>query len=334
MTVAASTANVLVKAKRVKELAFLAGQREHRNEGEQDDRHREEHGPPDQSRGVPNGLPDSAAVAGVDSALLDESERVLRDDDARIHEHANRDGDAGEAHDVGGDPGVVHAQERHQDGERQRKGDDQDRPEVHQEDDVRQRHERDLLDQRRAQRADRLLDQVRAVVERHDRDARREARRNLRDARFHGVDDVLRVDAGSCDDDAADGFLRPFHERGDPERVADLDVRHLLDVDRDAVRAADDDPLDVVDGRDQPDASHDQPGAVRLEHVAADIQVAGADGRHDRAERQVVGPEAIRIDIHLVLLDMAADGGHFRDARHGIELVADEPVLQRAELAE
>ena len=33
--------------------------------------------------------------------------------------------DAGEAHEVGGDPGVVHAQERHQDGERQRKGDDQ-----------------------------------------------------------------------------------------------------------------------------------------------------------------------------------------------------------------
>ena len=70
-------------------------------------------------------------------------------------------------------PGVVHAQERHQDGEGQRKRDDQNRSEVHQEDDVRKRHERDLLDQRRPQRADRLLDQVRAVVERHDRDALR-----------------------------------------------------------------------------------------------------------------------------------------------------------------
>ena len=73
-------------------------------------------------------------------------------------------------------PGVVHAQERHQHRERQRKRDDQDRAEVHQEDDVRQRDERDLLDQRRPQRADRLLDQLRAVVERHDRDARRQAR--------------------------------------------------------------------------------------------------------------------------------------------------------------
>ena len=291
-------------------------------------------GRPDQSRGVPNGLPDSVAIAGVDTTLLDESERVLRDDDARIHEYANRDGDAGEAHDVGGNAGVVHAQERHQDGEGQRKRDDQNRSEVHQEDDVRQRDERDLLDQRRPQRADRLLDQVRAVVERHDRDALRESRRNLRDARLDGIDDILRVDAGPRDDDAADGFLRPFHERGDPERVADLDVRHLLDVDRNSVRAADDDPLDVIDGRDQPDASHDQPGTVRLQHVAANIQIARTDGRHHRAERQVVGPEAIRIDVHLVLLDMATDGGDLRDARHGIELVADEPVLQRAELTE
>ncbi len=86
----------------------------------------------------------------IDTALLDESERVLGHDDAGIDEHANRDGDAGEAHDVGGDAGVVHAQERHQHGERQRKRDDQDRAEVHQEDDVRQRDERDLFDQRRA----------------------------------------------------------------------------------------------------------------------------------------------------------------------------------------
>ena len=181
---------------------------------------------------------------------------------------------------------------------------------------------------------DRLLDQFRAVVERHDRDARREAWRNLGDARFHRVDDLLRVDAGPRDDDATDGFLCPLHERGDPEGIADLDVRHLLDVDRNAVRAADDDPLDVVDRRDQPDAAHDQPGTVRLEHVAAHIEVAGADCRHDSAERQVVGSEAVRIDVHLVLLDMATDGSHLRHARDGIELVADEPVLQRAELTE
>ena len=61
-------------------------------------------------------------------------------------------------------------------------------------------------------RADGLLDQVRAVIERHDGDALREPRLDLRDARLDGVDDVFRVDAGAGDDDTADSFLCPLDE--------------------------------------------------------------------------------------------------------------------------
>ena len=131
--------------------------------------------------------------------------------------------------------------------------------------------------------SDGLLDQRRPVVERNDRDACREARLDLRDARLDRVDDLLRVHAAAGDDDAADGFLRALDERGHAKRVAELHVRHLLDVDRHAVRRADHDLLDVVDRCDQADAAHDQPGAVRIEHVAADIQVAVADGGDDGA---------------------------------------------------
>ena len=122
--------------------------------------------------------------------------------------------------------------------------------------------------------------------------------------------------------------LRALDQRRHAKGVADLHVRDLLDVDRHAVRGADDDLLDVVDRCDQPDAAHDQPGAVRLEDVAADIQVAVAHGGHDGAERQVVGAKPIGIDVDLVLLDVAADGRDFGDAGHGVELIADEPVLQ------
>ncbi len=45
---------------------------------------------------------------------------------------------------------------------------DEDRAEVHQEHDVRQRDEDNLFEQRAPQRAGRLLDQRRAVVERDD----------------------------------------------------------------------------------------------------------------------------------------------------------------------
>ena len=91
--------------------------------------------------------------------------------------------------------------------------------------------------------------------------------------------------------------------------------------------------FEIVERRDQTDAANNQPGAVRFEDVAADIQVAVAHGGDHRAERQVVGPEPVRIDVDLVLLDVAADGRHFSDARNGVELVADEPVLEGAQIS-
>ena len=85
---------------------------------------------------------------------------LLMEDNAGIDEHANRDGDAGEAHDVRRHAGVIHPQERQQHGERQRDGDDQDRPEVHQEDDVGERDEGNLFQERHTKRIDRLIDQA------------------------------------------------------------------------------------------------------------------------------------------------------------------------------
>ena len=127
--------------------------------------------------------------------------------------------------------------------------------------------------------------------------------------------------------------LDALDERRHAERVADLNVRDLLDVHRRAVRGADHDLLDVVHRGDQPDAAYDQPGAVRLQDVATDIEVALAHRRDDRTQWQPVLPEAVGVHVDLVLLDEAANGCHFGDARNGVELVADKPVLQASELA-
>jgi hypothetical protein len=56
--------------------------------------------------------PTHAGDPRIDVPLLEEPERVLGDDDAGVDEDADRDGDAGEAHDVGRDAGVVHPEER------------------------------------------------------------------------------------------------------------------------------------------------------------------------------------------------------------------------------
>src|SRR3546814_4400692 len=53
-----------------------------------------------------------------------------------------------------------------------------------------------------------------------------------------------------------------------------------------------------------------------------------------RSVGYAVGRELHRIEQHLVLLDHAADAGDFGHAGHGLQLVAQEPVLQPAKLRE
>ena len=231
----------------VEEFALLSGQGEDRDERQQNDRHRKEHGPADQPRRLEDRFPHAPAIARIDLPLLDEAERVLGYDDAGVHEDTDGDGDAGEAHDVRRNAGVVHPKERTEHRQRQRDGDDQNRPEMHQEDDVRQRDQEDFFDQRAPQGVRDLLNQRRPVVERDDPDVRRKARLNLRDASLDRVDHLLRVHAAAGDHNAADRFSGAVDERGHAKRLAQMHVRHLLDEDRHAARCADGDLLDVLD---------------------------------------------------------------------------------------
>src|SRR5207247_10706227 len=54
----------------------------------------------------------------------------------------------------------------------------------------------------------------------------------------------------------------------------------------------------------------------------------------DGRERKLECAKAIGIDVDLVLLDHAADARHLSHAGHGVELLADEPVLNGAKVAE
>ena len=48
--------------------------------------------------------------------------------------------------------------------------------------------------------------------------------------------------------------------------------------------------------------------------------------------RDAIGAQPVGIDVDLVLAHHAADARHLGHARHGVELVADEPVLDRAQI--
>ena len=132
----------------MEELAFLAGEQEDRHEGEDDDQHGEHQGPSDLGGGGQGLVPDlgggqPACQAGRGAFAV--ADDVLGHDDARIHQDADGDGDAGEGHDVRRDAELVHQDEGDEDGGRQRQGDDEDAAEVEQEQDVHQDDEEDLL---------------------------------------------------------------------------------------------------------------------------------------------------------------------------------------------
>ena len=144
---------------------------------------------------------------------------------------------------------------------------------------MRERDEDDLFDERPPQGAGRLLDERGPVVERHDRDALGQSWLNLCDACLHRIDDLLGIHAGACDDDAAHGFLRSLDQRRHAKRIADLHVRDLLHVHRRPIRGTDHDLLMSSTEAIEPDAAHDQPRAIRLQDVAAHIEIALAHGR-------------------------------------------------------
>ena len=181
---------------------------------------------------------------------------------------------------------------------------------------------------------DRPLDERGAVVERDDLHPRREPGCQLRDPLLDPVDHVDRADAVTGDDDAPDGFISALEQGADAEGVADLHVRHLTDEDWHTPLGAHHDLLDVLDALDQPEAADHGPGAACLDDVAADVAIAPHHGIDDGRERNLECAKAIGIDVDLVLLDHAADARHLSHAGHGVELVADEPVLNGAKVAE
>jgi hypothetical protein len=92
--------------------------------------------------------------------------------------------------------------------------------------------------------------------------------------------------------------------------------------------------LDVSPAAQIAAAAHHVLGLGHFQRAAADIAVGIADHLGDAHQRDAVGTQFDRIDGHLILLDEAADARHFGDTGRLGQLVAQVPVLQRAQLGQ
>src|SRR5271154_3916459 len=71
-----------------------------------------------------------------------------------------------------------------------------------------------------------------------------------------------------------------------------------------------------------------------FEHATTNLAVTVTDFVDHRFQRDLEREQPIRIELDLVLLYKAADGGYLRNAGHGFERIADIPILQAAEISE
>ena len=255
--------------------------------------------------------------------------------DRRIDQHADRQCQAAQRHDVGTDLEIIHGYERGQDGERQSEDRDQRGAKVKQEDDDHQADDDCLLEQVAFEGVDRRFDQARAVVTRHDFDPRWKAFPDLGNFRFDPIDNVQRVLAVAHDDDAAHRFAfavpirNAFSQIGTQRHDAQIPHQHGS-----AIAGCNGDLFDVSQGSDIPDSSHQIVGTCHFKYPPPYLIVARPDFVDDGLQRYAQREQAIWVQLDLILTNKTADGRDFRDARHSLERVAHLPVLKTSQIGQ
>ena len=275
-------------------------------------------------------------MAALAAPLLVVFVGVLHHDDGSVDQHADRDRDAAEGHDVGAEALDPHDDEGQQDGDRDRDDRHQGRTEVEEKDDADQGDDDRLLDQGAGQGLDGLVDQPGAVVGDRDLDVVRQPRLELGQPLLDPRDGRQRVGARSHHNDAAYrlALAVPVGETA-PDLRPDGDVGDIGERERRPPGAdAERDLLEVADVLDIAEPAHHVLAFAHLDQPPADVRVGALDGGLDGAERHTVGAQPHRVDLDLVLAHEAAEGGDLRDPVDRHQTVLEVPVLIGAQLGE
>ncbi len=308
-------------------LALHALQRHQRQEHQDDDADPEDH-----RRGhLRHGMQDDAHAALVRVARLGQMrERVLDHHHRAVHHQADGDRQPAQRHQVGRDAQPVHRHEGQQRRQHQRADHDQRRPDVAQEQQQHQHHQHHALEQHLDHRVERRIDQLGALVIRHDLQAvgQHAVVVDGLDARLDARDDFLGVAAAHHHDHAADRFGHAvLDHRPRARRRADLHLGHVAQGQRRAAHFLEHDGADVVDVAHQAHAADQVLLGKMRQHAAARVGVVGGQRLEHLLHRHVVVAQPLGIDQHLVLLLVAALRVDLRHARNGAQQRPHHPVL-------
>src|ERR1700737_2618131 len=181
------------------------------------------------------------------------------------------------------------------------------------------------------------VDELAAIVVRHDLDTRGQDPPAI-DALHLGLDaaqHVQRLLAPAHQDDALDDIVVVIPP-GDPEARgrANLRLGHVPQEDRHAAHLRQDDVVDVVDRGDEPDPPNVRSLLADVQGAGPDVEVAVADRGDDLGQRHVLRGQLLQVDLDVVFLAEPPPADDVVDARNGLEPALEHPGLQRLQVHE
>ena len=178
------------------------------------------------------------------------------------------------------------------------------------------------------------VDEFAAVVSGDDLHAGRQAAFQLLKLGLDGGDGLPRVLATAQDHHPAHGFALTVQLAHAPAQVrAQLDGCHVAKHHGHIIRVqAQRNPAKILQRLEVTGRPHHVLGFAHVQHRAASFLVGFADGLHHLCLGDAAIGQGQRIELHLVLLDLAADGRDFGHIGQGLEFELEEPVLQGTQL--
>ena len=135
------------------------------------------------------------------------------------------------------------------------------------------------------------------------------------------------------DDDAADGFSFAIPLR---DSFADIGAEahrsQIAQQDGRSVLAADGNRSQIIQRAQIAETADHVLRPAQIEHTTADFIRAHLYLVDDRRKRNAIGEQLVGIELYLILPDEAADAGDLSNAGHGLQGIAQMPVLQAAQV--
>ena len=265
-------------------------------------------------------------------AVVQAMQYRFHDDHGAIHDQAEID--RTKAHEISGDAGEIHHDQREQHAERDHRCHDQSGAQLSEEQHEHEDHDQCAFEEILFHRGDRAIHERSAIEEWIDDQAFGQVGGDLRETFLHSRHHLVRVLSFQHHHDAADHFAFAIACHGAVAwRVAQLHGGHVLhQYRRTMFRCFDHDVADILDPLREADAADVIGVAAALDVGPAGIGIVAfqrAEHIAD-AERHALQPD--RIHGHFVLFQVATETVHLGDPGRAHQLAGDDPILHLAQL--